>query len=145
MRILSFLFFILITFAGFALNVDHVEPTCWWTGMKNPSVQLMVHGEGIAMSEISLSYPGVTIKSVSRQDNSNYVFINLTIAPEAKAGTFPILFRKNKKEATSFNFELLQRSVGSASRKGFDASDVIYLITPDRFANGNPANDAVKK
>ena len=143
MRILTFLFFVLITFSGFALNVDRVEPTCWWTGMKNPSVQLMVHGEGIAMSEISLSYPGVTIKSVSRQDNPNYVFINLTIAPEAKAGTFPIQLRKNKKEATSFNFELLQRSSGSASRKGFDASDVIYLITPDRFANGNPTNDVM--
>jgi len=143
MRILTFLFFVLITFSGFALNVDRVEPTCWWTGMKNPSVQLMVHGEGIAMSQISLSYPGVTIKSVSRQDNPNYVFINLTITPEAKAGTFPIQLRKNKKDATSFNFELLQRSSGSASRKGFDASDVIYLITPDRFANGNPTNDVM--
>jgi len=143
MKILTFLFFVLITFSGFALNVDRVEPTCWWTGMKNPSVQLMVHGEGIAMSQISLSYPGVTIKSVSRQDNPNYVFINLTITPEAKAGTFPIQLRKNKKDATSFNFELLQRSSGSASRKGFDASDVIYLITPDRFANGNPTNDVM--
>jgi len=137
------MFFVLISFTGFALNVDRVEPMSWWIGMKNPSVQLMAHGEGIATCEISLSYPGVTIKSVSRQDNPNYVFIDLTIAPEAKAGTFPIQFRKDKKEFTSTNFELLQRSTGSASRKGFDASDLIYLITPDRFANGNPANDAV--
>lgn len=143
MRILTILFFVLSTFSGFALNVDRVEPTCWWTGMKNPSVQLMVHGEGIATSEISLSYPGVKIISVSRQVNPNYVFINLTIASEAKAGTFPIQFRKNKKEFVNYNFELLQRSPESASRKGFDASDVIYLITPDRFANGNPANDAI--
>jgi glycosidase len=143
MRITSILFFILISFSGFALNVERVEPMFWWVGMKNPSVQLMVHGEGIATSEISLSYPGVVIKSVSRQDNPNYVFIDLNIAPEAKAGTFPIQFRKSKKEFTSYNFELLQRSSGSANRKGFDASDVIYLITPDRFANGNPDNDAV--
>ncbi|HAH22670.1 MAG TPA: alpha-amlyase [Prolixibacteraceae bacterium] len=143
MRILSILFFILISIAGFAVNVDRVEPMNWWVGMKNPSVQLMVHGEGIATSEISLNYPGVTIKSVCRQDNPNYVFINLTIAPETQAGTFPIQVRKSKKEFTSFNFELQQRSAGSASRKGFDASDVIYLITPDRYANGNPGNDAV--
>jgi len=143
MKILTLMFFVLISFTGFALNVDRVEPMSWWIGMKNPSVQLMAHGEGIATCEISLSYPGVTIKSVSRQDNPNYVFIDLTIAPEAKAGTFPIQFRKDKKEFTSTNFELLQRSTGSASRKGFDASDLIYLITPDRFANGNPANDAV--
>jgi len=134
---------IAFSIASFALNVDRVEPMFWWVGMKNPSVQLMVHGEGIAISEISLNYPGVTIKSVSHQDNPNYVFINLNIAPEAKAGTFPIQFRKSKKELTSYNFELLQREPGSANRKGFDASDVIYLITPDRFANGNPANDAV--
>lgn len=144
MRILSILFFVLISYAGFALNVDRVEPMNWWVGMKNPSVQLMVHGEGIATSEISLSYPGVTIKSVSRQDNPNYVFINLTIAPETQAGTFPIQLKKSKKEFTTFNFELQQRSTGSANRKGFDASDVIYLITPDRYANGNPANDAVQ-
>jgi len=127
MKILTFLFFVLITFSGFALNVDRVEPTCWWTGMKNPSVQLMVHGEGIAMSEISLSYPGVTIKSVSRQDNPNYVFINLTIAPEAKAGTFPIQYRKNEKEFTSSNFELLQRSSGSTSMTCPDFSLLILL------------------
>ncbi len=143
MRFLTILLFILISFSGFALNVDRVEPMNWWVGMKNPSVQLMVHGEGIATSEISLNYPGVTIKSVSRQDNPNYVFIDLNISPEAKSGTFPIQFRKSKKDFTSYNFELLQREPNSAKRKGFDASDVIYLITPDRFANGNPANDAV--
>jgi glycosidase len=143
MRNLSILFFVLISLTGFSLNVDRVEPMNWWIGMKNPSVQLMVHGQGIATSEISLNYPGVTIKSVSRQNNPNYVFINLNIATETKAGTFPIQFRKSKKEFTTCNFELLQRAPNSANRKGFDASDVIYLITPDRFANGNPSNDAV--
>ncbi|HEY3370112.1 MAG TPA: glycoside hydrolase family 13 protein [Prolixibacteraceae bacterium] len=143
MRILFIFFFLLITLTGFALNVDHVEPMNWWVGMKNPSVQLMVHGEGIATCEITISYPGVKIESVSRQDSPNYVFINLVIDPGAMAGSFPIQFRKSQKETASFNFELLQRSPGSASHKGFDASDVIYLITPDRFANGNPANDAM--
>jgi glycosidase len=137
------LYLILISFSGFALNVDRVEPMNWWIGMKNPSVQLMVHGEGIATSEISLNYPGVTVKSIGRQSNPNYVFIDLNISPETKAGMFPIQFTKSKKEVASYNFELMQRLPGSASRKGFDASDVIYLITPDRFANGNPGNDAV--
>lgn len=143
MRILTLFVLILISAATFALNVDRVEPTNWWVGMKNPSLQLMVHGQNIAGSEISVTYPGVTIKSVSRQDNPNYVFIDLTIAPETKAGSFPIEFRKSKKEVTSYTYELMERTEGSALRKGFDASDVIYLITPDRFANGNPANDAV--
>ncbi|MBL7973149.1 MAG: cyclomaltodextrinase N-terminal domain-containing protein, partial [Prolixibacteraceae bacterium] len=140
-----YLFIIGITFSisTFAWNVDRVEPTFWWVGMKNPTVQLMVHGQGIATAEISLDYPGVRIESISRQENPNYVFIDLSISPEAKAGIFPILFRKSKKELASYSYELKNREPNSASRKGFDGSDVIYLITPDRFVNGNPGNDAV--
>ncbi|MDP2889365.1 MAG: glycoside hydrolase family 13 protein [Bacteroidota bacterium] len=140
-----YLFIIGIAFSisTFALNVDRVEPTFWWVGMKNPTVQLMVHGEGIALSEITLNYSGVKIKTISRLENPNYVFIDLSISPEAKAGSFPIEFRKSKKEVVSYNYELKNREPNSASRKGFDGSDVIYLITPDRFVNGNPANDAV--
>jgi len=132
-----------LTFSVFALNVDRIEPTFWWVGMKNPTVQLMVHGQEIAGTEISLNYPGVKIKSISRQSNPNFVFIDLLISPEAKAGTFPIEFRRNKKETVSYTYELKKREPHSAERKGFDGSDVIYLITPDRFANGNPGNDAV--
>ncbi|HET6558852.1 MAG TPA: glycoside hydrolase family 13 protein [Prolixibacteraceae bacterium] len=142
-KISTLLLFILISFAASALTVDHVEPVNWWVGMKNPQLQLMVHGQGIAASEVSINYPGVKVTSVSRQVNDNFVFINLTIGPETKAGSFSIEFKKNKKEFTSCTYELLDRREGSELRKGFDPSDVIYLITPDRFANGNPANDAV--
>lgn len=144
MRKINTLFFLVVfSISAFALNVDRVEPMFWWVGMKNPSVQLMVHGQEIAASEISLNFPGVKIKSVSRQENPNFVFIDLNISPEAKAGTFAIEFRKNKKEVVSYTYELKNRGPNSANRKGFDGSDVIYLITPDRFVNGNPANDAV--
>ena len=139
------LFIISIAFSisTFALNVDRVEPMFWWVGMKNPKVQLMVHGQEIATSEISLNYPGVRIQTISRQENPNYVFIDLVISPEAKAGSFLITFRKSKKEIATYTYELKNREPNSAARKGFDASDVIYLITPDRFVNGNPGNDAV--
>ncbi len=140
-RIGPIIFLIFLTFSVFALNVDRVEPIFWWVGMKNPTVQLMVHGPEIASTEISLNYPGVKIKTISRQENPNFVFIDLNISPEAKAGTFPIQFRKNKKEVVSYTYELKNREPHSAERKGFDTSDVIYLITPDRFVNGNQAND----
>jgi glycosidase len=140
-----FIIFICAAFSlsTYALNVDRVEPLFWWVGMKNPAVQLMVHGQEIAAAEISLNYPGVKIKTISQQVNPNYVFIDLIISPEAKAGTFSIEFRKSKKEVASYTYELKNREPHSAERKGFDGSDVIYLITPDRFVNGNPANDAV--
>ena len=60
------LFFTVLNISTFALNVDRVEPTFWWVGMKNPTVQLMVHGQKIAATEITLSYPGVKIKTISR-------------------------------------------------------------------------------
>lgn len=140
-KLTLFLFLIFIGFSTFALNVDRVEPLFWWAGMKCPNLQLMVHGTDIATSEISLDYPGVRIASVAHQENPNYVFINLVISPDARPGTFRILFRKGKKDQASYNYELKNREPNSANRKGFDDSDVIYLITPDRFANGNPNND----
>lgn len=142
-KILLFIISLVFSVSAFALNVDRVEPMFWWVGMKNPNVQLMVHGSEIASSEISMNYPGVKITAVSRQENPNYIFIDLLISPEAKAGSFPIQFRKGKKEITTCTFELKARVPHSSERKGFDGSDVIYLITPDRFANGNPSNDAV--
>jgi len=138
-----FMISIAFSISAFALNVDRVEPLFWWVGMKNPTVQLMIHGQEIAATEISLNYPGVKIQTISRQENPNYVFVDLSISPEAKAGSFPIQFRKNKKEMVSYTYELKNREPNSANRKGFDGSDVIYLITPDRFVNGTPANDAV--
>lgn len=141
-------FFIIVILLVFsfglqAVQIDRVEPLFWWVGMKNPNVQLMVHGQDIAATEISLNYPGVKIKSICRQENPNYVFVDLTVSPEAKSGTFSIQFRRSKKEVVSYTYELKDREPNSASRKGFDGSDVIYLITPDRFVNGNPANDSV--
>ena len=144
MRKISTLFFLIFfSISVFAINVDRVEPLFWWIGMKNPTVQLMIHGQDITGSEITLEYPGVRIISISRQENPNYVYLDLKISPEAKAGSFQIQFRKSKKEFTSYTYELKNREPNSANRKGFDASDVIYLITPDRFVNGNPDNDAV--
>lgn len=142
-KLYLFIIGIALSITTFAFNVDRVEPTFWWVGMKNPTVQLMVHGQEIAATEITLNYPGVKIKTISRQENPNYVFIDLVISPEAKAGSFPIQFRKSKKEVVSYNYDLKNREPNSANRKGFDGSDVIYLITPDRFVNGNPDNDAV--
>jgi glycosidase len=140
-KLLFSIIIIAFSISTFALNVDRVEPTFWWVGMKNPTLQLMVHGQEIAASEITLNYPGVKIKAISRQENPNFVFIDLFISPEAKAGTFQIQFTKSKKEVVTANYELKNREPNSANRKGFDASDVIYLITPDRFVNGNPEND----
>lgn len=123
-------------------RIDHLEPPFWWTGMQHKQLQLMVHGEGIGALEPALSYPGVKIDRVQRVANKNYLFVDLSIGTQAKPGKFDIVFGKGA-GAVRYNYQLLAREPGSAQRKGFDSSDAIYLVMPDRFANGNPANDSM--
>ncbi len=139
---LSFLFLMLgqILFAQ-TFDLQKVEPLSWWVGMKNPKLQLLVYGKNISDSKVELNYEGVKLESVVKVENPNYLFLNLNIEPETKAGTFKITFTKSKKEIVSYEYVLQSRDKNSSLRKGFDASDVIYLIMPDRFANGNPNND----
>ena len=121
--------------------IAHMEPPFWWTGMQHKGLQLMVHGEGIAALEPSLSFPGVRIATVTRVPNRNYLFIDLEIGQEAKPGSFDIVF-KGAARQTSYTYRLLAREPGSAQRVGFNSSDTIYQVMPDRFANGDPSNDS---
>ncbi|MDE5419426.1 glycoside hydrolase family 13 protein [Labilibaculum sp. DW002] len=129
----------------FAKNkIDHLEPAFWWVGMKNTNLQLLVHGENIAELQAEIDYPGVSIEKVSKVENPNYMFIDLKLSTELTAGSFDILFKKGKRTVVKYNYELKERRKGSAERKSFTSADAMYLITPDRFANGNPDNDNVK-
>ena len=125
-------------------QIDHIEPPFWWTGMKHSALQLMVHGEGIAGSSVSIDYEGVSLQSVEHTGNSNYLFINLDISPATEPGSFMITFTDANGNTIEKEYKLLKRDPGSAERKGFDNSDVMYLIMPDRFANGDPSNDEIE-
>jgi glycosidase len=122
--------------------IDHVEPPFWWAGMHDQRLQLMIHGPAIAELEPALDYPGVRIAQVTRVANRNYLFIDLAVDGKAAPGAMRIDFR-GKGRDTSYTYRLLARETGSRQRKGFDTQDAIYQIMPDRFANGNPANDSV--
>ncbi len=124
-----------------AATIDKVAPSFWWVGMKNPELQILLHGERIAASQVSLDSPDVRLKEVVLQDNPNYLLLYLDLA-EARPQTFHILLREGKK-TTSIPYELKQRTRKGEEVQGFTAEDVLYLIMPDRFANGNPANDRV--
>lgn len=128
---------------GQAYRIEHMEPAFWWTGMQQPALQLMVHGKGIADLDVSLNYPGVRLASVARVANRNYLFLNLEIDTGAQPGKFDIAFTAPGKGSLLHTYELLARAPGSAQRQGFTSADVIYQVMPDRFANGNPANDTV--
>ena len=132
------------TSAAAADRIERVEPASWWVGMQDDRLQLLVHGDRVAELQPKLSYPGVTLVSAERVENPNYLFVNLRIAPETRPGTFRIDFRKGRSKAASRTYVLNARAPGSADRASFGPQDTIYLITPDRFANGDPSNDTVK-
>ncbi|GET45006.1 alpha-amylase [Capnocytophaga felis] len=108
--------------------------------MKNPELQIMLYGKDIAHYSVESELP---IVNVIKTENPNYIF--LTVDTKNKnEGTYKISLVQQKRKAKTINYELKKRREGSALRKGFDSSDVIYLLMPDRFANGNTNNDSHK-
>lgn len=136
----------LLLFSGFiaTAQIDRVEPPNWWVGFKDTSLQLMVKGKDISFMTPSVLQPGVSIKEVHTGSSPNYLFIDLHFGPEAQAGTFEITFKAKGRKNITYPYSLKERVKTGEQYLGFDSSDVIYLITPDRFANADPANDIVK-
>jgi glycosidase len=140
-----FLLLLLAFNAGAApYNIQHLEPPSWWVGMKQGRLQLMVHGEQIADLTPSLTYPGVTLRDVTRVASKNYLFIDLEISQQALPGEFLLRFTQQGQTVLSQPYRLQARAGDSAQRRGFGPADAIYLIVPDRFANGNQNNDSVR-
>lgn len=127
--------------AARAMEIKKVAPSFWWAGMKNPELQILLYGENLALSDVSVSGEGIFLKETVRQDNPNYLLLYLDLS-EAKAQTFQILL-KNGKKKLQIPYELKSRVRRGEDVKGFTSEDVLYLIMPDRFANGNPENDVV--
>lgn len=137
------LIFLLVTTSVIA-QVNRIEPPNWWTGFKNENLQLLVHHPNIGYATPKISYDGVSIVKVNKAKSPNYLFIDLAIAPSTKPGKFTIVFESDKGKKITQSYELKPKSKPSKDFIGFNSSDAIYLITPDRFANGNEANDVVK-
>lgn len=123
--------------------VDRVEPPSWWVGMQHSQLQLMVYGKDIATLTPQVQVAGVRVVNTETTDNPNYLFITLEIGEAVKPGDLRVDLLDNKTVKAGFDFNLAAREPGSAQRQGFNNSDAIYLITPDRFANGNTANDSL--
>lgn len=141
------LFMVIFSFCGICraaatIKVDKIAPSYWWADMKNPELQILLYGNHISSSEVSLSGKGVILKEVVKQDNPNYLLLYIDLS-EAEAQTFNIALKDGKKKLT-IPYELKPRVRKGEDVKGFTSEDVLYLIMPDRFANGNPDNDIVE-
>ncbi|RYE28175.1 MAG: alpha-amylase [Sphingobacteriaceae bacterium] len=125
-------------------NLERVEPAFWWTGMKNPKLQLLIHGKNIAARTVKLNYTGVNLIKVNKVENPNYLFLDLEIATSAKTGSFPIVFSVSGQPDVQFKYELKARNLSANRAQGVTSKDLIYLLMPDRFSNGDKSNDVVK-
>ena len=129
------------------VNITRIDPTDWYVGMKNPSLQLMVYGKGIRDAQsVTTDYPGVVIDSLVRLDSPNYLLVYLNLKA-AKPGTMKLTFQvkneKGKVKSEVVNYQLKAREMSGDKRKGFDISDVLYLLMPDRFAQGSRSGPVV--
>ena len=121
--------------------IQHIEPLSWWVGMNTP-LQLMIHGTDIASYELSITGgDGVSISKVHQAESPNYLFADISIDSKAKPGTYHLVFTKEGEQITH-PYRIEARREGSAQRTSFTTADMVYLIMPDRFANGDPTNDS---
>ena len=131
----------------FCLNcfsqIDRIDPPNWWVGFKSNTLQLLVKGENIRNSNLEINYPGIEIVKINNADSPNYLFVDLKIHSFAKPGTIKMLFINSDSINITYEYELIERKTNSNNFIGFDNSDVVYLITPDRFSNGNYDNDII--
>lgn len=123
-------------------GIQKVEPPFWWLGMKNTKLQLLLYGVNIAEYTVTISDKEVILDSITTTENSNYLFLNLDLSKVSGPREIEFILKKKGKKKLVQTYELKQRGKNSANRNSFDSSDVIYLIMPDRFANGNPKNDS---
>lgn len=143
-KLLLLLSAVLLSFNTYAaMNVNKIDPPFWYAGMNNPELQLMVYGENIGDASVSVNYPGISVSSTVKLESNNYVLVYLHIDATAKPGKFPITFTQGKKKIVK-EYELKARNKKGCEHTGFDASDALYLLMPDRFANGNPDNDRIE-
>lgn len=124
-----------------SIDIKTLEPAFWWVGMKNPELQILIYGENISKSEISITSKGIQLKEIVRLKNPNYMLLYMDLST-AYPEKFDIVFKRGEKEKI-IPYEIKERKKASSSRMGFNSSDVLYLIMPDRFANGNPENDII--
>ena len=124
-------------------NVTRIDPTNWFADMQDPTLQLMVYGKDIKFADVTTDYPNVKIDSLVRLDSPNYLLVYLNLKG-AKPGEITLTFSNKNGKKTTKKFQLKAREMAGADRKGFDISDVLYMLMPDRFANGNPKNDVIK-
>ncbi len=141
LSIFLFIFFGVLNLQA-KVKMERVEPPFWWVGMNNPELQIMLQADDISQFNVEIDYPGISLSRVEKVPNPNFLFVYLNISSDSKPGVLPIVLKNTKgKIQAEIQYELKKRDKQGAEYQGFSQEDVMYLITPDRFVNGDPSND----
>jgi neopullulanase len=124
-------------------KIEHLEPMSWWNNMQSNKLQIMVHGKNISELTPKISHKSIHLEAVNKVANTNYLFIDLLLDDHLKPGSYAIDFYKEDTKVFTHQYVINQRNQQSAAHTSYSAKDVIYLITTDRFANGDITNDSV--
>ena len=127
---------LLICSISYSQQIERIEPPFWWEGFKNTSLQLLVYGENISNLDFNIKSNIVELVSVEKAENPNYIFLNLEVNDKGRSGDFDIDYGGN-----SIKYNIHKKELDSDMHIGFNTSDVLCLITPDRFINGDYSND----
>ena len=143
LRFSALLFVFFPIFLSAQSFVERVDPPCWWVGIPIEELQIMVYGQKVGELNPIIDYPGIDVLRTVPVSNANYAFIYVSVAPETKPGTMAIQWRDGRNRTVGRTpFEWKPRQ-DPARIQGYSEEDAVYLITPDRFANGNSENDDV--
>ena len=134
------LFFYLGILQSYSQIVKRVDPPFWWTEMNNPELQIMIYGDKVSEYDIHLNQKSFLV-DIEKVDNPNYIFLNLSIPENSQSTLLEINLEKDGEIKETINYEFKKRENNKVHHQGFDNSDVIYLLMPDRFSNGDPTND----
>ena len=124
-------------------SIVRVDPPNWWCGMKDTTLQLCVFGKDISTAAVSIHYPGVALSKINKVENSDFLFLDLSISKTTLAGAFDITFKTGKEELV-YKYKLLARTGNKQNMASYGPGDFVYMLMPDRFSNGDPSNDIVK-
>lgn len=139
-RIFFITFILVVNLYAQEFKINKIEPPNWWQGIGDNTVQLMVYGENLDDVKVKSNDKDLIINGLHKAENSHYVFVDLKISNEIVPGEKTLEFFKNE-ESIRWKYPILKREFKAENHKGFWQGDAIYLITPDRFCNGNPDND----
>ena len=143
LSLLLLLFSVSIKIIPQNIVVDKIEPPNWWTGMKWNKIQLMIYGTNLKNISARFNSDNISIEKVILPENTDYAFIDIVISEELLPGSYQLILSHINSER-QINYEIKPRENSIGNHRGFNQTDVIYLIVPDRFVNGDLTNDKVE-